>query len=343
MDKPIFYDAESVETCLVMLERKSLQNLINISESSLHSEVHTIQICTHHLSRQYYNDYVREPNVNIYDDTFYESRLLQQEDFIPSCLGYLTRAMTRLPNCNKICFSDADPPWGLKRVEDEVGFPLCRHFDLDSRDSRVFVKRALRITLASVSASRIQVTEIDISLGLTDRQMGNCSITSDALYFPAIDQQLIYQSSTNIKTLRLVLNTGGNEDWDDDLSSFLGLFPNLSHFRLHLADRGSSVEFSYLTEALQKLPLEVFELVNCSTTRANLMPLLLCHQATAENQARLKQIILEGVNIESGKNGTWSWVKEHLQTKLPLCSLDLRNCQVEGEVCMPPKTSWRQI
>lgn len=139
------------------------------------------------------------------------------------------------------------------------------------------------------------------------------------------------------------MNTQDDSDWDRNVSSFLGLFPNLSHFRLHLADGDNSVEFSYLPEALQMLSLETFELVNCSTTQENLMPLLRCHRATTEQETTLKEIVLEGVDIESGKNGTWNWIKHKLRARVPTCSVVLRNCLVEGTHPMPRMTFWHQI
>lgn len=120
------------ESCTVMLERESLQNLMRISDSpTLRDKVRTLQICTHYLSKDLVNHYFRQCkpisehiddddtnsmsdvyNCNIPEDAryidgmreaatidsnnkgFYQ-RYLEQADFTSSlAVAYLIRAMT---------------------------------------------------------------------------------------------------------------------------------------------------------------------------------------------------------------------------------------------------------
>ena len=136
-------------------------------------------------------------------------------------------------------------------------------------------------------------------------------------------QQLVHEKFTNITSLRLVVNTSGHDNWDYHIADFLPFFPNLTHFRIHVADHSRNVRFSHLAKALEKLPLEAFKLVHCSTTERNLVPLLLCHGAT------LKKIVLDGVTVESGR--AWDSVESQLRVKHPACSLILENCPVAGQ------------
>ncbi|OAQ58255.1 hypothetical protein VFPPC_12221 [Pochonia chlamydosporia 170] len=364
MDIETYNDSKSLETVPIMLEQNSLEELLSISATQ-RSNLRTIIMCTYHVSRNHdeddgitdtnnysngdsdteYFDAERNdvPTTASMDQGAYWSCLLGQEAFTRGLdVSYLTLALRKLPDCQKICISDAYLPWGSAQLEERIGTQLCKGFDQDSPYSKRFVTRVLRTTLIVISISGIQVTELDISLGLTGGR-GSHSMTDDILHLPKNYQPLMDHGFPNIKTLKLVVNTQDDEYWDKNVSSFIELFPNLSHFRLHLADRGSSVEFPYLTEVLERLSLQVFELVNCSTTQENLMPLLLCHQATVEKEAALEKIILRDVNIEQGKNGTWKWVKNHLRTELPRCSLELRHCLVAGKVPTMPITVWHEL
>ncbi|KAF5126378.1 hypothetical protein E5D57_011075 [Metarhizium anisopliae] len=201
------------ESCTVMLERESLQNLMRISDSPTLRD----KICTHYLSKDIFNHYFRQCkpisehiddddtnsmsdvyNYNIPDDAryidgmreaatidsnnkgFYQ-RYLELADFTSSlAVAYLIRAMTNSTNCDKICISDAGTPWGLDRLENSLGFELCTGFDPYSRDSWSFVEHVLWAALAAHSISCIQVTELDICLGLASDRDSD-AITGNAL------------------------------------------------------------------------------------------------------------------------------------------------------------------
>ncbi|OAQ58075.1 hypothetical protein VFPPC_11388 [Pochonia chlamydosporia 170] len=352
------HNSQSLETYPVMLEQKSLRELI-LAPLKRRSDVRTMIICTDHVSRDgqdddsitdthdYSNgdsdtkhfDAERDDVATVAspDPGAYWSCLLDQERFTSGLdLAYLTDAMKQLPNCKKIHISDTCTTSGAVMLKDRIGTRLCKGFDPYSRYSKHFVMRVLRTTLLAISGSGIKVVELDICLGLAN-EGGQHSITDDVFHLPDEYRLLLRHGFTNIKKLRLVVNTQNDEDWDENVSEFIKLFPNLSLLWLRVANHDTSVEFSCLTEALQALPLEVFELVNCSTTQENLMPLLL------HNQTTLKEIVLNKVNIERGTNGTWNWVKNHLRTELPRCSLDFRDCRVAGKVPTLPMASWHEF
>ena len=85
-------------------------------------------------------------------------------------------------------------------------------------------------------------------------------------------------------------------------------------------DRGIKVEFSNLAEALPRSRIETFELVNCSTTAANLLLLL----PESSKRTALKEIILRDVDIGTG--GDWLSVQKAFRRKHKACSLVLHDC-----------------
>ena len=215
----------------------SLQNLIDISNSpTLCGAVHTLEISTQHLSRQFYERRLRplEPSSDLSlesdddglsttfgldeedidyinsmrdEDKYYRDEvnnyltsLEEQEKFTSSGLdmAFLIRAMTKLPNCTKICVSDTHRPWGSARLARISGHAVHRGFDPDSQDSQAFVKHLLKTTIAATSASRIRVVEIDVCLGLEPRNE-TWAISAAALDLPINVIRLAQKSVVSVK------------------------------------------------------------------------------------------------------------------------------------------------
>lgn len=193
------YDSKSLGTLPVMLEQNSLQELLNISGSpTQRSDVRTIIICTHHISRNSQegngitdtHDYSNGDSDTEYfdadpddvatiawvDQGAYRSCLRDQEKFTSGLdLTYLTNAMKPLPNCKKICISNAYAHLGSAQLEEKIGTQLCNGFHTYSRYSKRFIARVFKAALLAIFGSDMKATELDICLGLKTSEINSLS------------------------------------------------------------------------------------------------------------------------------------------------------------------------
>jgi len=189
-------------------------------------------------------------------------------------------------------------------------------------DNESFMERALRVTLAAVTASRCSIEEFSISFGLN-----GYPVSPTNLALPEVCPNQLRSGLNSVRTVLLTLNphSGGRaESWAKYLTEFITLFPALERLGLffHPSDfpRNKLRGFRATCEALRLEHLRVLEVKGVECSEDELARLVLNHKKT------LREISFEGVCIAAGR-GTWKsvmiWIRDHLSVE----KLKLVNCK----------------
>jgi hypothetical protein len=196
------------QTRYVMLDRCSLENLLQISSHTIFGpSLHTLEICVDHLTDEpplfnpgtWYCDLEHElATVNEAEYKRYlDDQIYLKESGLDA--AYLTQALVNLPNCKTIVIDDLNQPWGAASQKRQTGVsPTSKVL---TADSICFVKRALRVILAAVIASRLSLEEFHISFGFNRH-----AISPAMLVLPEICSDQLRSRLTSLNTLVLTIN-----------------------------------------------------------------------------------------------------------------------------------------
>ncbi|KAK1634965.1 hypothetical protein BDP81DRAFT_432319 [Colletotrichum phormii] len=221
----------------VMLERQSLQNLVDISHHPvLRRAVQVVELTTDHLvtppdyiSRADYSicgindeyDCVRRSDgetISFGDDEYdavietYKAEWGGYEDFLQAKLGirHVVRALSNLPCCSAVGIDDGVRPWGAFRLGRRIGTLPTRFVTPFQAQSMVFATTLIRTLFAGLLYGRHTIERLYICFG--HLKTGCTSVTPRMLSMtPAVEETLTNRLTT-IKTLHLVVNPNDHEN-----------------------------------------------------------------------------------------------------------------------------------
>jgi hypothetical protein len=247
----------------------------------------------------------------------YDRHLEDQRYMMESGLdtAYLTHALAALPNCKAIGFTSNGWPWGAISQARQTGlFPTSSTW---MPESLVFAKRALKVILAAVIASRIPLEELDIS--------DTSNITSDMLAIPERCSQQIQSRLTGLEYLTLSVKPQTGPRWAGSVLEFITAFPALARLELLLVYQGSDkyIRITSICESLHVQALRCLMIGGASCTENELALLLLRHRDT------LEEIELLGVDIMTG--GSWQSLLHIIRDELSINYLAIMHCKYAGQ------------
>ncbi|POR32470.1 hypothetical protein TPAR_07324 [Tolypocladium paradoxum] len=324
------------QTRRVMFERRSLDTLADISKHhTLGRSVHTLEVCVYHLLPLKELEEI-EPPFSEYEEIMkkvassnggtrsadtrsssphdhyhrlsqlhkeaYLTHLEDQDQLIRAqyALGCLTQAMTHLTQCKRIVIDDSNRPWGLDRLKRMTGVLPQRTLTFASTKSIELVRHILSAVLTAVVASKLDVEDVEISIGCL---MQNANRISPYM-LPSLPSRII-----SLRRLHLVLDPGlpkfaSTLPWGSGLIRFVRLFPELSEFSLEFEHRDDFGRFAGCAAMLDIPKLEALTLCLIDCTGEQLADLLLHHKKT------LREISFDSINLTDGAESWHSLIKE---------------------------------
>jgi hypothetical protein len=326
-----------------MFEQQSLDALASISKQrNLGEHVHTLEICAYHLlplqdleeieppyhpyeeimkkalsgttdasdedeasssSSLYRDRHLRGIDTNTYlrclED---QERLVRTEYAITS----LTQTMTHLTQCKRIVIDDSNHPWGLHQIKRSIGVLPQRSLTFESAKSVDFIRHLIHAVLTAVIASKLQIEELEISLG---GLMENANrISPQMLPGPSFVFLARALPITSLRYLHIVLDPCLPESsyglpWEHGLAEFVSLFPQLSQVLLEFDGRDNLGRFSSVSPLLYFPKLEMLTLSCIDCTSEELVCLLLRHKET------LQEIIFDSIDVTDGRGGWLHLIK----------------------------------
>lgn len=313
-----------------MLSRDSLENLIEVSNHTVFGpSVRTLEICTDHLTIEppaidpgdwahpFGGDFVDV------DEREYKRHVDDQNYLRESGLdtAYLTQALAHLPNCRTITIDDERRPWGAASIKRQMGaFPTS---SIDLEESARFVKRALRVILTAVVASRLPLEALNICPGFNREAIG-----PDMLALPELCSNQLRSCLTSLDALDIMLNpnaSGSLDDWRRGLVNFVMLFPDLGRFRLSFYTRDEEQRFRTISESLRLQRLRVLELSAVQCTEDDLARFILACKGT------LREVGFDLIGIIAG-GGTWQSLLCKIRDELSLVRLRMIDCELDEKL-----------
>lgn len=280
--------------------------------------------------------HLRRLNEKAYRKSFQDQEELVRTGYDIKCL---TQSLKHIVNCKTINIADDNRPWGLKRLQREIGTVPQRCLTFQSSKSIEFIRRIAHAVFTSIAASNIPIEVLDVSIGCL---IDNASrISPDMLIGPsAILAQFQLPS---LRELNLLLNPNSPEHaadsstWTSDLVQFIRRFPELSdfsldfehrdsyslfnsNFALDFVHRDSGSRFSRLCTVLHIPKLEVLRLGSIDCTSMELAFFLLRHQRT------LREVYLDTIDLVDGDVGRWRWLIEIIRDTLLLTYFSMNGC-----------------
>lgn len=187
------------------------------------------------------------------------------------------------------------------------------------------MKRALRVILAAVIASRLPLEEFNKSFGFN-----RFAVHPSMLALPELCSNQLRARLTSVSTLLLRLNpqSGGSADgWARDLIGFITLFPALERLGLSFYPddypRDEIRRFGAICEALRLRRLRVLEGECVECNEDDLAKLILSHKDI------LKEISFKAVCIVAG-GGTWQSLIRMIRDQLSIGKLTM-DCKLAGK------------
>ncbi|KAH9225240.1 hypothetical protein K456DRAFT_44057 [Colletotrichum gloeosporioides 23] len=232
----------------VMLERQSLQNLVQISRHSvLRYAVQVVELTTDHLvappdymSRADYEmcgindeyDCIRLSDgeaLSLGDDSYeavieryraewgsYRDFLLTKGDWIRD----LVEALSNLPHCKAVGIDDGVRPWGSLRLGRRIGTFPTRFVTSFQALSMVFATTLIRTLFMGLLSGRHTVERLYIQFG--DLKTGCTSVTPRMLSTIPVSADIMRNRLAAIKTLLLVVNPNSHENtFDEDVKKLV--------------------------------------------------------------------------------------------------------------------------
>ncbi|KAL6402196.1 hypothetical protein AUP68_14663 [Ilyonectria robusta] len=354
----------------VMLEQRSIHNLIDISEHpTLRLAVRKLGLCTQRIMRRNDNvECLHDPRLENADwenrrqpefDSDKEEDWLDEEevdkDECRVCAsGQLLReqeafhlgkdragllqAMRNLPNCKTLSLTDARLPWGVVRVRDVVVFPftlLAGPSVLGCGRVQNFTRYVLDTTLSAAAESKLPFKSLDINLG--HRDLNSCL---SPIHVQVLDSSEELKFA-NLTYLRLIISPflgwGQSPDWEPGFTRFMNMFPQLSHFTLCF-ERNAHYDYGQIFRRLSKVlsipHLRVVDLGRFETIASELGGTLVRHQATLED-ITLREIKLLSPNWPVLLRDLWNMPKVRWTT--------MKQCMIWDEHNRPATTSMPDV
>ncbi|KAH6987770.1 hypothetical protein BKA56DRAFT_577649 [Ilyonectria sp. MPI-CAGE-AT-0026] len=354
----------------VMLEQRSIQNLIDISEHpTLRLAVRKLGLCTQRIMRcnddveclhdprlenddwenrrhpefggDKEEDWLDEEEVDEDECRFCGSgQLLREQEafrFGRDQAGLL-QAMRNLPNCKTLSLTDARLPWGVVRAQDVVVFPfrlLAGPSELDCGRDQDFTMYVLDTMLAAAAESKLPFKSLDINMG--HRDPNRCLTT---IYVQVLDS-IEGLEFANLTHLRLILSPlldyQQSSDWEPGFTRFMDMFPQLSHFTLgfeHPAHYGERQIFRRLWMVLSIPHLRAVYLSRFETIASELGGTLVRHQATLED------ITFREIKL---LRGNWPVLLRELWNMPKVRRITMIQCMIWENHNMPATTSMPDV
>ncbi|EAQ89437.1 predicted protein [Chaetomium globosum CBS 148.51] len=188
------------------------------------------------------------------DKAAYTSLWEEQQHIIMSGLAqaYITQALISLTNIEAVVISNMHRPWGALAHGRQTGRPPTNV--LNDYEEVPFLGQVLRITLTAVATSGAALSSLDITAGLPREAIGPDILRPSESHFQ-------YYKNLPPSLTELTLNvsaeaTRGAEDrWADDLSAFLGVFPQLTQLNLVISPVSFRPQIDRLKQLAPKLQL----------------------------------------------------------------------------------------
>lgn len=345
------------ETRHVMLERRSLDTLVDISKHATFSRhVETLEICAYHLlplneladveppfspyegnvkrtasgtegagARSPQDDRLGRLNSDAYLALWKDQEQLIKTQYALICL---TRAMSNLTYCKSIAFNDSNRPWGLDRLEETIGILPQRTLTFASTKSAELIHHIMHVVLTAVAASELEIEDLDFSIGSL---MENANRISPHM-LPILPTHI-----TSLRHLHLLVDSDNPiidsvnpqfsdfdpSSWGSGLVEFIRLFPQLSHFTLNFEYREDLNRFSGFSPHLYIPKLEALTLGMMDCSGEDLADLLLRHRDS------LREISFDSINLIFGTESSWNLLIKNIHDNLDITYFSMVGCMIE--------------
>jgi hypothetical protein len=235
--------------------------------------------------------------------------------------AYLTHIFLNATNCKTVLISDSYRPWGAGFLKRETGvYPKS---DIEHPDSRRFVRRALRVIFAAVTASGIPLEAFELRVGY-----GRETVSPDMLTLPEVcSNRLPFSTTLTILFLTINHETNGEPDvWARDLTNFIMLFPQLEQLVLDFDSRTDPQAIRAVSKILCLQHLLSLEIAGMDCMEGDLARLLITHKDT------LRAIYLDCVGIVGkGSKGSWPSLLCKIRDQLSITCFGMTNCDPDGQ------------
>ncbi|KAJ6117893.1 hypothetical protein N7523_005764 [Penicillium sp. IBT 18751x] len=315
-----------------LLDQHSLSTLLQISsDSRLGPEIRKVVISPDHFVPNPVSDETFPPpywmmwtsnSPGPVEKKGYEKYVDEQEYTRETGLdiAYLTQIVKNANNCQAIMLDDQNRPWGAATVNRNTG-----HFPTSSINwdySRKFLKRAIHVIIAALTAGEAQTTSLELCTGLERPHVHPSMLVFPPFYLDHVPWVV------TLTSLRLTMDPdyGENPDhWAKLLADFVMRFPNLDTLDLYFDTRVDKSGFHALSQILNIPHLQTLELAGIDCLPEDLFNLFHVHRNT------LREIGLHIVGISTETGGSWHSVLALIRDRLNLTTLRMVDCDMDEE------------
>ncbi|KAF0318439.1 F-box domain-containing protein [Colletotrichum asianum] len=337
-------------TRLVMLERQSMQNLIEISRHPvLRKAVKEVELCVHHLIEPEVYKRLASTGDNDAEESYKESwKDMTDPSSRKMNIMRLAEALSQLPNCKTVGVGNRRQPWGAVRLARRIGVfsdqsksesPALRQQVLHERtQSKIHALFCIRAIVSAICWKRIAVKKMYITFGASLRDAA-CAIPLMLVLPPSLEHAA-KQQFTSITTLSILLRPNMRDEdirqsrqlhtndparqrprsWLADLQGFLDVFTSLSNLSIAVTlFTGYDLPAS-LYRHMRVRHLQVLNLTDFICTADQLLLMLRNHKST------LSKLVLTSLSLVNGKPALWISVVRALCDDFHLEDLNLSGC-----------------